>query len=165
MIEIDITNDMLENAYDRANDIGHLNNSITSGQGNLAGIIGEDIVKDYIGGKIDNTYDYDVVKEDILYDVKTKRCTSKPRDYYECSVAAFNTKQKCHKYIFVRVLYTNDEYSKAWILGEYDKEQYFKDAKFLKKGQIDGDNGFRVKADCYNIPISKLKKPLDNSKK
>ena len=32
MIEIDITNDMVENAYDRANDIGHLNNFITSGQ-------------------------------------------------------------------------------------------------------------------------------------
>lgn len=161
MIEIDITEEMVNNAVERANDIGHLNNSITAGQGNLAAIIGEDIVKDYIGGKIDNTYDYDVVKDDILYDVKTKRCTSKPRDYYECSVAAFNTKQKCHKYIFVRVLYTNNEYTKAWILGEYDKEQYFKDAKFLKKGQIDGDNGFRVKADCYNIAISELKKPLD----
>ena len=36
MIEIDITTDMVENAIDRANDIGHLNNSITSGQGNLA---------------------------------------------------------------------------------------------------------------------------------
>ena len=67
MIEIDITNDMVENALDRANDIGHLNNSITSGQGNLAGIIGEDIVKDYIGGNINNTYDYDVVKDNVLY--------------------------------------------------------------------------------------------------
>ena len=117
-IGIDITSDMVENAIDRANDIGHLNNSITSGQGNLAGIIGEDIVKDYIGGSIDNTYDYDVVKDDVLYDVKTKRCTSKPRDYYECSVAAFNTKQKCDKYIFVRVLYTNTQYTTAWIRGE-----------------------------------------------
>ena len=55
--------------------------------------------------------------------------------------------------------FDNDQYTKAWILGEYDKEQYFKDAKFLKKGQIDGDNGFRVKADCYNMPINKLRMP------
>ena len=32
MIEIDITPDMVENTIDRANDIGHLNNSITSGR-------------------------------------------------------------------------------------------------------------------------------------
>ena len=45
-------------------------------------------------------------------------------------------------------------------IGEYDKEKYFKDARFLKKGQRDGDNGFVVKADCYNMAISKLNKPV-----
>ena len=43
------------------------------------------------------------------------------------------------------------------VLGSYEKEQYFKDARFLEKGKIDGNNNFRVKADCYNMPINKLK--------
>ena len=39
----------------------------------------------------------------------------------------------------------------------YNKSDYFDDAKFLKKGQVDPDNNFKVKADCYNLPINKLK--------
>ena len=35
------------------------------------------------------------------------------------------------------------------------KEEFLKKAKFLKKGEMDGD--FEVKSDCYNIKISELK--------
>jgi len=30
--------------------------------------------------------------------------------------------------------------------------------RYLKKNQIDGDNGFKVKADCYNLRIEQLDK-------
>ena len=36
------------------------------------------------------------------------------------------------------------------------KDDYFGGARFLKKGQKDGSNGFYVKADCYNMEIKKL---------
>jgi hypothetical protein len=36
------------------------------------------------------------------------------------------------------------------------REEYFDTARFLKKGEKDGDNGFVVKADCYNVPIKDL---------
>ncbi len=103
---------------------------------------------------MENTYDYDLVSDcGKRIDVKTKRTNYKPRDYYDCSIAAYNTKQKCDSYVFVRVL---NDFSRAWILGEKGKSDYFKEARFLKKGQIDGDNGFRVKSDCYNLKISDL---------
>ena len=47
--------------------------------------------------------------------------------------------------------------SKGWVLGYMEKEEYFNKATLLKKGQVDPSNNFTVKADCYNLPISKLR--------
>lgn len=153
MIEIEITESMIQWAQEMADDLGQLRNSITKGDGNLAGFVGEVCANQIIQGSIVGTKDYDIIKDGIAYDIKTKRCKNKPETYYECSVAAYNTIQKCDYYVFVRV---NNEMTKAWILGKYDKEKYFKDARFLKKGQRDGDNWFKVKANCYNMKISDL---------
>lgn len=156
MIEFEVTDDIIEAAKAKAIEMGELNNSITNGEGNLAGFIGEEIVNRFIGGKIQNTYDYDIIHRDEKYDVKTKRCTSKPKPFYECSVAAFNIKQKCDKYVFVRVQYKNNKFGPAWILGCKNKNEYFAKAKKLTKGQIDPSNNFIVKADCFNMPIKDL---------
>jgi len=154
MQEIDVTPDMVANAMKKAKEMGRLNNSITRGQGNIAGFIGEEVARHVLGGKETNTYDHDLITDaGISVDVKTKRTSVKPKDYYECSVAAFNTKQQCDYYAFVRV--HNDMHT-AWFLGMYPKESYYKDAKFLKKGEVDPSNNFTVKADCYNLPISSL---------
>ena len=157
MIEVKITEEMKQRAWRKSRQMGELKQSITKGDGNIAGFLGEEIANFIIKGKITNTYDYDIITaRGTRYDVKTKRCTSAPREHYECSVAAFNTKQKCDHYVFVRIENVGGKWGRAWILGSYPKDEYFKDAKFLKKGQRDGDNWFKVKADCYNIPISKL---------
>ena len=162
MIEIEITQKMKERAWRKAREMGKINNSITKGDGNIAGFLGEEIANELIKGDINNTYDYDIIKDGITYDVKTKRCTSKPKPYYECSVAAFNTKQKCDYYVFVRIENIKGKWNRAWVLGMFDKEQYFQKARFLKKGQTDGDNYFRVKANCYNMRIDKLQQ-MENS--
>ena len=157
MIEVKITEDMKKRAWKKSREMGEINNSITHGDGNIAGFLGEEVANTIIQGEINNTYDYDIIKDEIKYDIKTKRCTSKPKTYYDCSVAAFNTKQKCDHYVFVRIENVRGKWGRAWILGSYEKELYFKDARFLEKGKIDGNNNFRVKADCYNMPINKLK--------
>jgi len=157
MIEIKITEEMKKRAWSKARSMGEINNSITKGGGNIAGFLGEEVANKIIKGDINNTYDYDIIKNGVTYDVKTKRCTSKPKEYYECSVAAFNTKQKCDHYVFVRIENIKGRWGRAWILGCYEKNAYFEDARFLKKGQIDGNNKFKVKADCYNIAIKNLK--------
>lgn len=147
---------MHERACLKAKEMGKLHNSITNGDGNIAGFLGEEVANSILGGVIDNTYDYDIVSSGIKYDVKTKRCTSKPRLDYDCSVAAYNVKQQCHRYVFVRVLNTTGLYSRAWALGWIDKNEYFKISERLYQGQIDTSNGFLVKADCYNLKINKL---------
>lgn len=154
MVEVSITDEMLIKARRKAIDLGQLNNSIERGDGNLVGFLGELVAQKVIGGRVKNTYEYDLVlKDGTKVDVKTKKTSVAPKDYYDCSIANYNTKQDCDEYCFVRVKNTLD---KAWVLGRISKEEYFKKARFLKKGEQDGDNGYMVKADCWNLTISEL---------
>ena len=154
MIEVLISDDIKQKAKKKAQELGNLNNSITKGDGNISGFIGEFIAAEIMNGNVHNTFDYDVVlKDGTKIDVKTKRTTVKPKDFYECSVAQYNTNQKCDGYAFVRV---KNDLSVGWFLGYLSKDRYFKIAKRLKKGDIDPSNNFVVKADCYNVKISEL---------
>ena len=154
MVEILISDEMLVKARRKAIELGQLNNSIERGDGNLVGFLGELVAQKVLGGRVKNTYEYDLVlKDGTKIDVKTKKTSVAPKDYYDCSIANYNTKQDCDEYCFVRVKNTLD---KAWVLGRISKEEYFKKARFLKKGDADGDNGYTVKADCHNLAISEL---------
>lgn len=141
----------------------HLNNSILEGEGMLAGLLGEELVRDYYGfiqSSGEAIFHYDLLDPVILgkVEVKTKRCTSAPKDHYNCSIAASNATQQCDYYAFVRVL---NDFSRAWILGFMPKDDFFAGALFFKRGQIDpsGFGGWRFKWDCFNLPIKDLLLP------
>ena len=154
MKEIPITYNMLLKSREKAKELGIINNSIEQGEGALVGFIGEYLAQEVLGGKIVNTYEYDLIlKNGIKVDVKTKKTRFAPKDYYECSIANYNTKQECDQYCFVRV---KDSLDIGWFLGYIPKEEFFKKARFLKKGERDGDNGFIVKANCWNLKIKEL---------
>lgn len=158
MLRLDIsdkTRERFDNiAQKEAEDLGDLGEgSITRGGGNYAGIFGELLFVEVFGGERANTYNYDIIYEGVKVDVKTKRRSVAPEPYYECSIADYNTEQECDYYYFVSVL---DNYEHAWMLGCYEKGQYMHDATFHKKGEIDGDNDYMFKADCWNLPISEL---------
>lgn len=155
MIEVEVTKEMVDLAKKKADDLGELKNSITRGEGNVAGFLGELAVQKLCGGEIKGTRDYDILFPDgVTADVKTKRCGSEPEPHFECSIAGLNTTQKCDKYIFVRVL---KDYSRAWVMGELTKEEYFSKATFIEQGQYDPRNRWRCKTDCYNVPCSELR--------
>ena len=158
MIEVAVSAAMLVEARDKAAEMGRLYNSIIRGAGNIAGFIGEAIAQQVLGGKLNNTYDYDLVLPDgKTIDVKTKQTSVKPLVTYECSIAALNTTQECDYYAFVRV---KNDFTVGWYLGVYDKKQYMEDAVFMKKGTVDPSNGYTVKSDCYNLKISELKEAI-----
>jgi len=157
MIEVQITEEMKKRAWAKSREMGVIKNSIMSGDGNIAGFLGEEVANTIIKGEINNTYDYDIITNDnVKYDVKTKRCTSPPKPFYDCSVAGFNTKQKCDRYAFVRIENKNNRWGKAWVLGWLGHDDYYSKARKLTKGQTDPSNNFVVRADCYNVSISKL---------
>ncbi len=162
IVRIALTPQMVSEAEGLAEDLGILRNSITKGDGNLAGFLGEVAVAKHFEGRgipveHNNTYDYDLTigKKRITIDVKTKRCTSKPFPYYECSVANFNATQKCDRYVFARV--TARE---VYLLGWITKEDFKEKAVFHKKGETDtnivGGKPFKFHADCWNIRIDQL---------
>lgn len=161
MIEIPINDDYMRRAREKASTVGILQGSITGGTSNVVGAIGEIIVADSIEAKQINTYDYDLIKDGVRIDVKTKRCNTKPLPNYDCSVALHGTKQDCDAYVFVRIL---TDLSKAWILGGISKQSFYKEATLYRKGDVDSDNGFMFKADCYNLKIDKLS-PVHEIKK
>jgi len=153
MIEVEITTKMIDNARVKAKKLGTLRNSITNGGGNLIGFIGEEITQHCLGGELSNTYDYDLVLDDgTTIDVKTKATNSPPRYNYACTVPAYNTRQECDAYAFVRV---KRDLTVGWYLGLLRKEDFFDVAEHFKKGELD-DSGFIYKSDCYEAKILDL---------
>lgn len=136
-----------------------LDGSITQGRSNIFGAIGEVVVADYYSDfkEVDrkSTFDYDLIIDGLKVDVKTKRTTVVPKPHYLCSISDWNTHQKCDGYYFCRV---TEDLSAAFLLGYKSKEDFYKEATFNKKGEQDGDTGFKFKDDCWNLEISKLTK-------
>lgn len=146
--------DEYRTAYKEAEELGVFNNSITSGGGTLASILGEVKAAEYLGAKRENTYDYDLVWNGLKIDVKTKKTTVKiVKLNYEASIADFNTTQECDMYLFTRV---NMITQQVWVIGMIDRDEYYEKARFMKKGTVDPSNNYTVKADCYNLPYSEL---------
>lgn len=162
MIEIEITDQMLLRSREKAKELGHLSRSITRGQGNLAGFVGEEVALKVLGGRFDNiekNVDYDIIlPSGKTVDVKTKRTSVKPKPFYECSINTYY-KQKCDYYAFVRV---HNDLHVGWFLGWYPRENYYEDSTHFKKGDKDPSNNFTFKADAYNMEISKLLMPEVN---
>lgn len=158
MQHVVITDDYREDAHDEisneARKLGNLKGSIENGDGNYAGLFGEVLFTSVFGGERDNTYDYDILFDGTPIDVKTKRRSVRPEPYYECSIADYNTEQACEYYYFVSVTY---EYDEASLLGYLPTDEYYDKAEFHEEGDVDPDNGFTFKADCWNVPISELK--------
>jgi len=83
IIEIPISSEYMRRAREKASQMGILQGSITGGSSNVVGAIGEIVVADSIKAKETNTYDYDLVKDGLRIDVKTKRCNTKPMPNYD----------------------------------------------------------------------------------
>lgn len=160
MIEIKITKEHLEIAKYKANDLGKLRNSIREGKGNLVGFLGEIITAEYYKWEIKNSdvinYDYDLMYKNYKIDIKTKERTVIPAKNYFATIANFNTRQDCNYYFFVSIC--NFEY--AYLMGMIKKEDFYKNAVFNKKGDLDKSSPphypFYFKTDCYNLEYSKL---------
>ncbi len=153
-VTIKIDKDMVTRSLSKAEEMGRLRNSITGGEKNVFGFLGEEIVSKYLGCSMANTYEYDLICGDKFLEIKTKDTTAYPKGGYEVSVAEYNTKQRCDHYVFTRIL---TDMSMGWILGYMPKEEYFYRARKLVEGEMDGTNNFIVKADCWNMYISDLK--------
>jgi len=148
----------LERARARAESMGRLNRSFTKGRSNIYGMLGEEIVANFVAGTIADTYDYDIIDPaGLKIDVKTKKTTSceAPAAHFTATVWGGNTKQRCDAYVFVRIC-TDLDKRLAWICGWMPKDEFYGTAVEYKRGQVDKENGYKVHADCWNVRIDRL---------
>jgi len=177
---IPCTKDMIESAIEKAEKLGKLNNSITGGIGNIAGYLGEEAVASYLGSEIiSDSFSHDQIlkkspvshlirdsKREKTIEIKTKRRTVVPLPDYDAAIAETSIHQRPDSYVFVSLQFdvSFSDHNKIlryknlrniWLLGQKKREDYFKIAKFYKKGDIHTNN-FRVKASMYNVLIEDL---------
>ena len=159
MVEIEITEDQRKRAKELY-EFNVLKGSVTKGKGNEVGALGEVIVLDYFSEKTETeyvgSYDYDMIIKKKKVDVKTKLQNFAPKPYHRANIFAYNIRQKCDYYCFVAIL---SDLSKGWIIGWKQKDKFFEEAIFRKKGEVDegGTNeGWTFKDDCYCLNNSQL---------
>lgn len=163
---------MLREAKRKAENLGKIRNSITGGGGNLAGYLAEIALTRHLEaenvscneGK--EKHNHDLIYKGKKVEVKTKRRTVDPKEEYEVSIAATSVHQKPDIYAFVSITFkektgrgrsaTYKGVDSIWLCGFVEREKYFERARYMRKGQIDISNGFRVHANMYNLPISEL---------
>ncbi len=167
-IEVLITKEMYDRATEKAAELGQLKNSIRSGEGNLAGFLGEEAVLVAFEDAVStNTYQHDVTLPDRTWEVKSKDRTVTPDLSQEGSVAAYNTRQGADEYIFTSIYREGGKrnepetgrYTKVYIVGTQAKARYYRRARELTAGQRDGSNNFIVQADCFNLHYRFLERP------
>jgi|TARA_Y100001963_G_scaffold19521_2_gene24707 hypothetical protein len=171
IIKLEYTQDMVERAYRRAEKLGILNGSMSSGAGNFRGYLGEEAVASYLGIRVsscdegDEKYHYDMVWNNQKIDVKTKARTVMPKLDYDGSIEGFNPDQKCDSYIFTCISYKNKNYqngyenprdehkdiSAIWLCGIISKDEYFSKSTFYNEGDIDPTNGHQFRKNRYNV--------------
>jgi len=157
------TAEILQNARLKAAEMGRLKNSITGGVGNDPGFIGENAVKAFLHIPLtldQNTYDYDLIWQGMLIDVKSKPTKAIPLRHYEVSVAESSRHQRCTHYVCTRVYYPlgngvgDPPYT--YIMGYIGKDEYFARGYRREKGHRDGSNGQTAPVPCWNLAHSKL---------
>ena len=163
MNTVKITTEQVERAK-ALYSFGELKNSITKGESNIFGAIGEIVVFDFFTKKdlkinFNSTYDYDLTISGYKVDVKTKKFSPKfnPSPSWMVSVSDTNTTQDCEYYFFVGV---SEDYKTACLYGYLTPNEFYIKSKFGKKGDIDpkGNGVWTFKGDCYNLEVSELNK-------
>ena len=154
MIEVEITREQIKRAKSLY-DFKVLANSIMKGKSNKYGAIGEILAYDYFCKTkevvFESTFDYDMIVDGSTIDIKTKRTTVRPEPHFNCSISKHSTHQRCDYLFFVRVM---EDMSKAWLLGQISRDDFYKKATFNAKGEKDGNWTF--KSDCYNLQIKDI---------
>ena len=154
MIEVEITREQIKRAKSLY-DFKVLANSIMKGKSNKYGAIGEILAYDYFCKDkevvFESTHDYDMIVDGWRIDIKTKRTRVRPEPHFNCSIPTTSVHQRCDYLFFVRVM---EDMSKAWLLGQISRHDFYKKATFNAKGEQDGNWTF--KADCYNLQIKDL---------
>ena len=158
MKKIYITHEQIEEAKDLYN-FKCLKNSISKGESQLHGAVGELLVKEFLELRENHVdyighFDYDLICNGKKIDVKTIKTDKEPNDEFNANISAFNHTQQTDFYLWCAV---SLDMIYGYVIGYLDKDEFYKIAELKKKGEIDwGDWVF--KSDTYTTKIKNIKK-------
>ena len=162
MIEVEITEEQRDRAYDISNPGKVFNQNKTGARAGFIGALGEIVVSDYLGIKPHvydeelEVYDYDIMYKDKRLEVKTMNLYKPPSEITDCCTTTYYS-QKCDGYVFVGLL---ADKSKAWIEGYITAKRFFKDATLMEKGTTRPRDGFVYRWDNWVTTVGNLD-PID----
>ena len=166
MLQLPFDNKMIREATNWAENLGGIYNSITKGDGNYVGRLGELALAKHLGVEVEDHKDYDLIYNDSKVEVKTKRRATKPKQNYTVNIASTSRHQKPDTYAFLSVEYSDRDsggnYSdllKIWLCGYKSAEQFFEEAEFWPKGTPDPPF-FKAHSDMYVMKIGELDERL-----
>ena len=158
MNKIYITPEQIEEAKDLYN-FKNLKNSITKGESQLHGAIGEVITMEFLRSKgkevkYEGDYNYDLISNGKKIDVKTIKTDKEPTDEFNANISAFNHTQQTDFYLWCAV---SLDMSYGYVIGYLEKDEFYKIAELKKKGEIDHSE-WTFKSDTYTTKIKNIKK-------
>ena len=158
MIKIDITDQQIIKAQKLYN-FKALNNSITEGESQIYGALGEVMVMDFLRSlnkpvKYIGSYDYDLEINGKKIDVKTIKTDKEPTNDFNANISAFNTRQQTDFYLWCSVA---ESMKYGYIIGYLEKDEFYRIAELKKKGQIDWGK-WVFKSDTYTTKVKNIKK-------
>jgi hypothetical protein len=164
MVEVKVDKDTRLLAYEDARKMGKLDGSLTRGNGNNIGMLGERIVHRYLGGERvgDTRYSCDIVLPDgRTVDVKTGAGRSRPEPHYAARIYASEDQReklahKCDCYFFVRC---SPSLTQLWLLGWLPADEFANKASFHPRGSRNPEDGRTCRTDEFVVPVSGLRPP------
>jgi len=169
MIPVSITREMIERMKERVNTVRSFNGSTLNNKGKIYGFLGEEMfLGTFLHSNRTETFDYDLTLEGCKVDVKTKLYDHAMKPYYHLGIDAKAVNQKTEFYAFCQILapyrlinnsiqeILSHPYERGFILGYLTKNDFFKKARFYKKGEPDDDNGTVYRDDYYCFHVDQL---------
>lgn len=136
-----------------------LNNSITEGESQIYGALGEVIAIEFLQSLNKNVqyvgcYDYDLEINGKKIDVKTIKTDKEPTNDFNANISAYNTRQQTDFYLWCSV---SESMQYGYIIGYLEKDEFYRIAELKKKGEIDFGS-WVFKSDTYTTKIKNVKK-------
>jgi hypothetical protein len=159
MIPIKINGRILEKANNWSQFRGNECSIRQDGFNRLVGDTGEVVFSETYPDSLrisDKDHEADFVFNGSRVDVKTKDTTVNPKPHYEVTIPSYQKPFSVDYYFFY---YFNRVTNYIWSLGWLQKDKFYEVARFMKKGEIEPYNQWKISQDCYIAKISDLKPP------
>lgn len=150
---------MIERADEMAKAVPHLHLSETECRFKFQGALGELAGAQYLNAELvsNSNFNCDLLYRGKKIDVKTLTTNVVPNYTYDGCVPAKNSHQETDYYLFVRLLYRNQEPRTAYLMAYMRREGFYAKASFVRAGS--SSQRLSAKYDMYALEYRRMLDP------